>query len=70
MHSPHGQMTGVGVPQVVESEVRNARFPARRSEAVFNTGGRRFNSSTAYQELQRVAGHCLQPFFVGVKLVS
>ncbi len=35
MHSPHGQMRSVGVPQVVEPEVRDA-FSACRSEAVLN----------------------------------
>jgi len=34
VHAPHCQMAGVGVPQIVEPKIRNARLPARRSEAV------------------------------------
>jgi hypothetical protein len=31
---PHGQMRSAGVAQVMEPEVRDARFPACRREAV------------------------------------
>jgi hypothetical protein len=34
VHSPHGQMAGVGVPEIVKPEVRDPCLPARRSEAV------------------------------------
>jgi hypothetical protein len=33
---PHDQTAGIGVPQVVEPEVRDARLLARRSEAMLN----------------------------------
>ncbi len=36
VHAAHDQMRGVGVPQIVEPEVRDARLPASRSEAVLN----------------------------------
>ena len=36
MHAPHGQMAGVGVPQVVEPKISDACLPASRSEAMLN----------------------------------
>ena len=36
VHALHGQMRSVGMTQVVEPEVNDARPPARRSEAMLD----------------------------------
>jgi hypothetical protein len=36
VNSPHGQMAGVGVPQVVEPKIINPRLSASRGEAMLN----------------------------------
>jgi len=36
MHTMHGQMRVVGVPQVVEPKISDARFSARRVEDALN----------------------------------